>query len=173
MARIEPTEPRTEELDTRYGEPGATATPWREAVALLTAAELFWLTTVRPEGRPHVTPLLAVWADGALYFCTGAEERKSRNLAANPEVVLTTGTNALAGGCDLVVEGTAVRVTDEARLTALAGAWEAKYGADWHFEVRGGGFAGDRGNVAVVYEVAPRTAFGFGKAPYSQTRWRF
>lgn len=110
--------------------------------------------------------------DGAPSFRTGAEERKSRNLARNP-VVLTTGTNALAGGCDLVVEGTAVRVADEARLTAPARAWEAEHGAGWHFDVRDGGFAGDRGNAAVIHEVAPRTAFGFGKAPYRQTRWRF
>ncbi|KIF72287.1 pyridoxamine 5'-phosphate oxidase [Streptomyces sp. AcH 505] len=164
--------PRTE-LDARYGEPRATATEWGRAVTLLTEAELFWLTTVRPEGRPHVTPLLAVWSDGALYFSTGARERKARNLAQNPEVVLTTGTNALHGGCDLVVEGRAVRVTDDARLTALATAWEEKYGADWHFDVRDGAFAGERGNVAYVFEVAPRTAFGFGKAPYSQTRWEF
>ncbi|MFD3912627.1 pyridoxamine 5'-phosphate oxidase family protein [Streptomyces sp. NPDC058603] len=165
-------EPRTE-LDTRYSEPEAAATAWTEAEGLLAGAELFWLSTVRPDGRPHVTPLLAVWADGALHFCTGAAERKAMNLARNPEVVLTTGVNALHGGCDLVVEGTAVRVTDTSRLTVLAALWEAKYGAEWHFDVQDGGFTGGEGNVALVFEVAPRTAFGFGKAPYSQTRWRF
>jgi general stress protein 26 len=168
-------EPRTE-LDARYGEPQATATEWAEAAARLKDAELFWLTTVRPEGRPHVTPLLAVWSDGALHFCTGTDERKTVNLAHNPEVVLTTGANKLHGGCDLVVEGTAVRVTDEVRLTALAAAWEAKYGSEWHFDVREGAFfagPGDSGTGALVFEVAPRTAFGFGKAPYSQTRWQF
>ncbi|MEV7864974.1 pyridoxamine 5'-phosphate oxidase family protein [Streptomyces sp. NPDC088124] len=169
MTRMEP----TTEVDPRYGEPRAPATAWAEAVALLARAEVFWLTTVRPGGRPHVTPLLGVWADGALHFCTGAEERKSRNLAANSEVALTTGVNTLREGLDLVVEGTAVRVADEARLTALARAWEAKYGTDWHFDVRDGAFAGDAGNIAQVYAVAPRTVFGFGKSPYSQTRWRF
>jgi hypothetical protein len=30
------------------------------------------------------------------------------------------------------------------------------------------------GNMALVYEVAPTTAFGFGKGTsFSQTRWRF
>ncbi|MEV7424679.1 MULTISPECIES: pyridoxamine 5'-phosphate oxidase family protein [unclassified Streptomyces] len=164
--------PRTE-LDPRYGEPEAEALPWREALDLLAGAEVFWLTTVRPEGRPHVTPLLALWWDGALYFCTGAAERKAMNLAHSPEVVLTTGTNALRTGYDLVVEGTAVRVTDDGRLTALAEAWEAKYGPDWHFDVRDGAFAGPAGNTALVFAVYPRTAFGFGRAPYSQTRWRF
>ncbi|MFI5755435.1 pyridoxamine 5'-phosphate oxidase family protein [Streptomyces sp. NPDC051569] len=165
-------EPRTE-LDARYGEPGAPATAWSEAVARLTEAEVFWLTTVRPGGRPHVTPVMAIWTDGALYFCTGGEERKAANLAKNQEVVLTTGVNALRGGLDLVVEGTAVRVTDDGLLKALSRAWEGKYGRDWHFDVQDGGFVGEAGNLALVFEVAPRTVFGFGKAPYSQTRWQF
>ncbi|MFF0202660.1 pyridoxamine 5'-phosphate oxidase family protein [Streptomyces sp. NPDC005017] len=166
------TTPRTS-LDARYSDPAATATDWAEAERLLAAAELFWISTVRPDGRPHVTPLPAVWSRGALHFCTGPEERKARNLAANPRVVLTTGSNTWDRGYDVVVEGEAVRVTDEGRLRELAGAWEAKYGGFWHFEVREGHFHHGAGR-AVVYSVAPDTVFGFGKGePFSQTRWRF
>ncbi|GAA2252426.1 pyridoxamine 5'-phosphate oxidase family protein [Streptomyces amakusaensis] len=165
------TEPRAE-LDARYSEESATAENWSDAVARLRAAELFWLSTVRPDGRPHVTPLLAVWLDGALHFCTGPEERKARNLRENPEVVLTTGANTLREGYDLVVEGEAVRLTDEERLRALAAAYTAKYGAEWTFEVRDGAFVADAG-IALVFRVEPRTAFGFAKSPYGQTRWRF
>ena len=46
-------------------------------------AELYWITTVRADGRPHVTPLIGVWFDGAMHFTTGLEEQKARNLAAN------------------------------------------------------------------------------------------
>jgi Pyridoxamine 5'-phosphate oxidase len=164
-------EPSTE-LDPRYGEPQATPTAWHEAVERLAAAELSWLSTVRPDGRPHVTPLLTVWLDGALHFCTGQVERKARNLAENAAVVLTTGNNALHGGIDLVVEGRAVRVRDRDRLQVLADAWEQKYGSDWHFDVGDQAFASN-GGPALVFRVEPETAFGFGKAPYSQTRWRF
>ena len=160
------------ELDPRYGEPEATATDWAAGRRELAAAELSWLTTVRPDGRPHVTPLLTVWFDGALHFCTGERERKARNLAVNPQVALTTGRNALKGGLDVVVEGTAVRVLDRPRLQALADAWEEKYGREWHFDVNDGGFDG-QGGTAQVFRVEPTTAFGFGKDPYSQTRWRF
>lgn len=161
-------------LDTRYSSEGATARPWPEAVALLRDAELYWLTTVRPDGRPHVTPLIGLWADGALHFCTGGEERKARNLRSNPEVVLTTGTNTLNDGFDVVVEGRAVRVTDETRLIRLAEGWEAKYGSDWHFGVRDGAFSNGAGGRADVFEVPPRTVFGFTKGdPFSQTRWHF
>jgi nitroimidazol reductase NimA-like FMN-containing flavoprotein (pyridoxamine 5'-phosphate oxidase superfamily) len=167
-------EPATE-LDVRFSSPGATATPWRDAVAHLERAAVFWLSTVRPEGRPHVTPLLAVWVDGALYFCTGADERKARNLAGNARCVLTTGTNTMnEGGLDMIVEGEAVQVSDEGRLRRVADAYEAKYGSDWRFDVRDGAFNGAEGNRALVFEVAPLAAFGFGKGPvFSQTRWRF
>jgi Pyridoxamine 5'-phosphate oxidase len=160
------------ELDARYGEPEAQPVPWEQAQDALTAAPLFWITTVRPEGRPHVTPLIAVWHDGALHFTTGAEERKGRNLAANPAVVLTTGTNALHSGTDLVAEGDAVRVTDDADLQRVADAFLAKYGEEWHFRVADGAFQHGSGE-ALVYRVAPSTVFAFGKDPYSQTRYRF
>ncbi|WP_309116324.1 pyridoxamine 5'-phosphate oxidase family protein [Saccharothrix sp.] len=163
--------PQTD-VDPRFGDPEAPATPWPVAEQLLSSAELYWLTTVRPDGRPHVTPLIAVWHTGALHFCTGWDERKARNLAANPQVVMTTGNNALHGGLDVVVEGVAVRVEDPATLHTLAAEWEAKYGPDWHFEVAEGGFANLHG-VALVFRVEPTTAFGFAKSPYSQTRWRF
>ncbi|WP_405569074.1 pyridoxamine 5'-phosphate oxidase family protein [Streptomyces sp. NBC_01167] len=160
------------ELDARYSEEKATASHWSEAVDHLRTAEVFWLSTVRPDGRPHVTPLIAVWHDGGLHFCTGPDERKAKNLRENREVVLTTGANALNEGYDLVLEGTAATVSDEARLRALAGAYVEKYGADWTFEVRDGAFVGD-GGTALVFRVEPRTAFGFAKSPYSQTRWQF
>lgn len=165
------TDPVTE-LDARYSDPKAGVADWSEAVTRLEAAEIFWLSTVRPDGRPHVTPLIAVWLDGGLHFSTGPDERKAVNLRDNQEVVLTTGANALNEGYDLVLEGEAVRVTDDSRLRALAAAYTEKYGPTWTFEVRGGAFQGDGGPV-LVFRVAPRTAFGFAKNPYGQTRWQF
>ena len=162
------------ELEPRFSSAGAAPAPWAEARGHLERAEVYWLATVRPDGRPHVTPLIAVWLEGALYFCTGEGERKAKNLTRNAHCVLTTGCNTLHAGLDLVIEGDAARVSDAARLRRVADAYEAKYGSGWHFEVRDGALHGDAGNIAVVYEVAPATAFGFGKGePFSQTRWRF
>ncbi|WP_232668760.1 pyridoxamine 5'-phosphate oxidase family protein [Pseudonocardia sp. TRM90224] len=165
------TEPAVD-LDARYGEAEATPVPWPEAQRLLETAELYWISTVHPSGRPHVTPLLAVWRAGALHVCTGAEERKARNIEANPQVTVTTGRNDRKGGTDVVLEGDARRVTDRDELAALAAAWETKYGPEWHFDVADGGFYG-AGGVALVYRLEPVTAYAFGKAPYSQTRYRF
>ncbi|MEU6082562.1 pyridoxamine 5'-phosphate oxidase family protein [Streptomyces sp. NPDC047108] len=164
-------EPVTE-LDERYSMADVAATPWPTAREHLERAELFWLTTVRPEGRPHVTPLLAVWVDDALHFCTGPEERKAKNLRTNTHCVLTTGCNSLGDGLDVVVEGDAAQVTDDAALRKLATAYETKYGKEWHFDVRDGAFRHDAGR-ALVFRVAPATAFGFAKGRYGQTRWRF
>lgn len=164
------------ELDPRFSSADATPSPWPVARGILEQAEVYWLTTVRPDGRPHVTPLIAVWLDGALYFCTGPDERKAKNLAENLHCVITTGSNTLSEGLDLVVEGDAVNVSDEVRLQRVADAYASKYGTDtWHFTVRDGAFHGEGGRGrALVFEVAPTTAFGFGKGePFSQTRWRF
>lgn len=160
------------ELDARYSSDSATATDWEQARGRLEGAEVYWLSTVRPDGRPHVTPLVSVWLDSALHFCTGASERKAKNLEQNTHCVITTGSNALNEGLDIVVEGDAARVSDDATLRRIAEAYESKYGRDWHFEVRDGAFH-NAGNEALVFEVAPTAVFGFGKGEFSQTRWRF
>ncbi|HEY0604793.1 MAG TPA: pyridoxamine 5'-phosphate oxidase family protein [Herpetosiphonaceae bacterium] len=167
-------EPVTE-LEPQFSSSDAQPTSWAEAIAHLERAEIFWLSTVRPEGRPHVTPLLAVWLDGALYFCTGEQERKAKNLTHNAQCVLTTGCNKMwQDGLDLVVEGQAAQISDPARLQRIADLYATKYGSDWRFTVKDGAFHGSEGNIAVVYEVRPVKAFGFGKgATFSQTRWRF
>ncbi|MGW0044773.1 pyridoxamine 5'-phosphate oxidase family protein [Rhodococcus sp. NPDC003348] len=165
------TEPITE-FDTRYSEPGTVAVSWEWGRQVLTDAELYWITTVRPDGRPHVTPLIGVWMDEALHFCTGPGERKALNLRHNPAVALTTGTNSYAEGFDVVVEGYAEPDRDVPTLLRIADAYVAKYGPQWRFEVTTDGFRGG-GGPALVYRVAPVTAFGFGKGPFNQTRWRF
>jgi len=164
----------TADLDPRYSEPEAEALSWDEASEILAAAELSWITTVRPDGTPHVTPLITVRHEGTTYFCTGPEERKARNLRTNPAVALTTGTNALHGGTDVVLEGVAERVTDDALIAALIEAWAAKYGDEWRFEQGEAAFKhpGSDG-YAWVFAVRPTRGFAFGKAPYSQTRWTF
>jgi general stress protein 26 len=161
------------EVDTRFSSEGAEPTSWYVAREQLEAAEIYWLTTVRRDGRPHVTPLGAVWDGGALYFCTGPGEQKARNLEANAHCAVTTGCNTITEGLDVVVEGKAVRVVDDARLLHLADAWQAKYGDDWHFDVSDGMFRHGAGE-ALVFELSATVAFGFHKGePFVQTRWRF
>src|SRR6476620_2533696 len=115
-------------IDPRYGDASATAPSWEAIEKLLVEAQLYWIITVRTDGRPHAVPLVGVWQGGAFAFCTGAEEQKQRNLDTNPHVAVTTGSTGAHGwdsGKDVVVEGTAVRVTDAGELQELAAAWSA------------------------------------------------
>ena len=172
------------ELMTDFSTPGTVATSWPDAEKVLQTAEVFWLSTVRPDGHPHVTPLIAVWADGSLHFCTGRTERKARNLEQNAACVLTTGTNRMSEGLDVVLAGSAERITEDHALRRLAERWACKYG--WRFEVRDGAFwqdtaaaagaavDGEEPGEAYVFRVRPRTVHTYGRGEtFTATRWRF
>jgi hypothetical protein len=109
-----------------------------------------------------------------LYFCTGPNERKAKNLSENLHCIFTTGHNTL-DGLDIVIEGTAEKSSDLPELGRVADAFESKYGP--HFEANGTWAGlGDaiRRAEALVFRVAPETGFGFAKGrPFSQTRWGF
>jgi pyridoxamine 5'-phosphate oxidase-like protein len=111
------------------------------------------------DGRPHVTPVVAVWLNGALYFTSGPGEQKSRNLAANRNCAVTTGCNTWNEGFDVVLHGEAVIVRDLPLLQQVADTFLAKYGSDWAFEAADDGTFGGHG-VSLVYQLAPVQALG-------------
>jgi nitroimidazol reductase NimA-like FMN-containing flavoprotein (pyridoxamine 5'-phosphate oxidase superfamily) len=165
-------------IDQRFSDPAASATGWDETRRVIEAAELFWISTVRADGRPHVTPLVAVWAEGALHFCTGAAEQKAVNLSANAHVTLTTGCNQWDAGLDVMVEGDAVQVTDDDALTRLAGVWATKWDGQWQYLVRDGCFYHPDEDEAVpeavlVFSVVPVRVLAFAKGAFSHTSHRF
>jgi nitroimidazol reductase NimA-like FMN-containing flavoprotein (pyridoxamine 5'-phosphate oxidase superfamily) len=172
---MEPRKPLTG-LHAGFSSEGAHPTEWVEGHQHLREAEVFWLSTVRPDGRPHVTPLLAVWCPDAMYFCTGSDERKAKNLKRNPHCILTTGRNTLDESLDIVVEGQVTKVSDEAELQLVANTYESKYGR--HLTAPEGTWFGlgdriRRGEV-LVYRLTPMTLLGFARGKqFSQTRWRF
>jgi pyridoxamine 5'-phosphate oxidase-like protein len=162
------------ELDDRFSSPGASPTSWADAVDLLNTAKVYWLATVREDGRPHVTSVAGVWLDGAVYVTTGEDEQKARNLTHKTNCVVTTGCNVLEG-LDVVVEAEAVRETDPTRLQALADAYRAKYGDLFLFTVRDGVLRQEEAAGEVVaYRLQAQKMLGFGKGEqFTQTRWRF
>lgn len=125
----------------------------------------------RPAAAPRWSRRL--WVDGSFYFTSGAGTRKSRNLAANPKCVISVALN----GIDLVVEGTARRVTDEPTLRRLAELYAAQ---GWPARVSDGAITAEYSAPSAgpapwdLYVVTPSTAFGVATAePYGATRWRF
>ena len=147
-----------------------TVLPWAQAREQLTAAAKYWLATGRPDGRPHVMPVLAVWLVDALYVATRPTSCKGRNLIGNPRCVLTASTEST----DLVVECHAVEVRDVPGLTRVADAFAAKY--EWRFTV-GNGAARDESlpgaPTYAFYRLQPTRGFGYGADGLTATRWRF
>jgi PPOX class probable F420-dependent enzyme len=81
-----------------------------------------WLTTINPDGSPHVTGVGALWVDGAFWFETGAGTRKARNVDRDPRCALSVATDDF----DLVVEGEAAQITDPPTVAAMAARWAAE-----------------------------------------------
>ena len=96
--------------------------PWSRAEKQLEStsgpAVTHFLSTVRPDGRPHVAGIGAVWVDGKFYFVSGARTRKSRNLAENAACAIAVKLPDI----DLVVEGYATKVTGPVDARAPGGA---------------------------------------------------
>lgn len=148
----------------------ATVKPWSQARSCLQSAAKLWLSTVRPDGRPHVMPVLVVWVDDAPCFTTRPTSRKARNLARHAHCVLTASSEDL----DLVIEGAAAQVTDEPELLRVAAAFQDKY--QWELAVRSG-LVHDHSLPGApeygLYQVSLTRAFGYGADGLTATRWRF
>jgi hypothetical protein len=172
-----PTSPRAKEparknLDIY----GSAPLIWSRALKQLEAGApsgSYWLATTNPDGRPHVAAVGALWIDGKIYFTSGTRTRKGRNLAAKPDCVFSVSLT----GIDIVVEGTAVRITDRPTLLRLA-----KRYADqgWPASVSGDAFTAEYSAPSAgpppwyLYMVRPTTAFGVATAePFGATRWQF
>jgi hypothetical protein len=154
---------------------GAKAIPWSRALKQLGAKTggTYWLATTSPDGRPHVAAVGALWVDGKIYFTSGTRTRKSQNLAANPSCAVSVSLT----GIDLVMEGTAIRITDRPTLLRLAERYAAQ---GWPASVSGGALTAEYSAPSAgpppwnLYVVTPTKAFGVATAaPSGATRWHF
>jgi hypothetical protein len=160
-------------------------TPWavaQDRLAHPAPGQNHWLATVAPDGRPHLMPIIAFWIDGAFHFLAGEGTRKGRNLAADGRCVIGTG-NLTMPSMDLVVEGRARPVTDEAEVRRLA----AEFGGEgWLLEARGTEVYGPHGPTAgpppyAIYRLEPTKVFGLPgmhgmfdtDESHQPTRWQF
>ena len=154
-------EPKSAEL---IATDATAALPWQTVRDLLADTRLYWLASAHPTGRPHVRPVLAVWVDGLLYTTSTAAAQKGRNLAADPRCTVTARTDTM----DIVLEGSAARVTSDDTLDKVAEAYRAKSG--WPVTVTDGAFDAPYGAPTAgpppyqPYEITPVTVLGFGTA---------
>ena len=154
-------EPKSAEL---IAADAITALPWQTVRDALADARMYWFATTHPTGRPHVRPVLAVWADSLLYTTSTAAAQKGRNLSADPRCSITARTDTI----DIVLEGAAAKVTSHDTLEKVAEAYRAKY--DWPVTVTEGGFDAPYGAPTAgpppyqPFEITPAAVFGFGTA---------
>jgi PPOX class probable F420-dependent enzyme len=145
-----------------YGiEPAAAGLlPWSWAVERLSTSHDYWLATTRPDGRPHVMPVWAMWHDNALWFSSSGRSRKALNLRSEPRCVITTENPREP----VVVEGVASVVTDLATLQTVLDLENTKYRTAYGLEM-----------LNPCFRVRPTRVFGLVEAQFttSPTRWTF
>jgi hypothetical protein len=158
MSDPRPTAPR---IDASYGvvsdASGAELLPWAWALERLVAARNYWITTTRPDGRPHAIPVWGLWYESAVWFGTGRSSVKGRNLARCPHVVVH-----LESGDEVVIlEGEAA---EQHELDGFLEAYEAKYAIRPPVD-----------ESTVVYAVRPVVALTWLETDYPHTtvRWTF
>jgi PPOX class probable F420-dependent enzyme len=136
--------------------------PWSWAAERLASSHDYWLATVRPDGRPHVTPVWGVWLDDAVWFSSSGESRKARNLATNPQATITTD-DALE---PVVVEGEVTRLSGLEPITRFTEVVNRKYESDYGV---------DFFTANACFRLRPLRVFGLTEADFagSPTRWVF
>ena len=154
--------------------------PWSRALQQLEAqareegsGRTWWLATAATDGSPHLAAVGALWLDDQFYFTSGPRTRKSRNLAANPNCAVSVSLDDI----DVVVDGTARKVTDVATLERVAKLYASQ---GWPARVSGGAIMAEFSAPSAgrgpwdLYAVTPAAAVGVAtKEPHGATRWRF
>ena len=140
--------------------------PWKWADDRLKNSRQYWIATTRPDGRPHVMVIWALWMDGALYFSTGSKSRKAQNLAKNPHCTMCTQNAAEA----VIIEGKVEAEKNVNRIRDFLKLYEKKYKWDMSDMMN------DLLNLKEpVFLLRPKVAFGMAEKTFSKsaTRWIF
>ena len=131
---------------------------WEFVESRIVEENSYWVTTIRPNGKPHVRPTWGVWVEGTFYCGGGERTRWVRNLSANPNIVVHREDAEEV----VIIEGTAERIdeatADHSLIERLDAAYESKY------DVRHG---------TPFFAVRPDAVFAWSEYPTDATRWEF
>jgi uncharacterized pyridoxamine 5'-phosphate oxidase family protein len=140
--------------------------PWKWAEDRLKKSRQYWIATTRPDGRPHVMVVWALWMNGRIYFSTGAETVKARNIAKNPRCTMCSEDAAEA----VIVEGVVETERNVETIRKFVPSYERKY----KFRL------GEMGENLIALKdplfcLRPLVVFGFWEKKFSTsaTRWIF
>lgn len=139
--------------------------PWSWALDRLEKSHNYWISTTRPDGRPHLMLVWGIWWQEAFWFSTGPQTRKAKNITAHAHVVI--GTEAADEA--VILEGVPQEIKDRSVWKRLVEIYNAKYGGNLEPLLISSG-----GNV---YRVEPRVCFAQDEHAedfvQSVTRWHF
>jgi len=143
---------------------GSGLLPWSWAEQRLQAAGNYWVATVWPDGRPHLTAVWGQWHDGRLLFTCAKRSRKARNLAADPRLTVSTED----ASDSVVLEGVAELVSDRDEIRRVVDVLNRKYPGTYSAEFLDPA-------VNATFGVRPRQAWGMRHDDFvgSPTRWTF
>lgn len=131
---------------------------WDFVTEAMSDDQFYWVTTIRPDGKPHVRPTWGVWVDGTFYCGGGERTRWVKNLSATPDIVVHREDAEEV----VIIEGHAERIDDETGdetlLERIDSAYEQKY------DVRHG---------TPFYAARPDVIFAWSDFPADATRWEF
>jgi PPOX class probable F420-dependent enzyme len=91
----------------------------------LREATVAWLSTVRPDGGPHLVPIWFLWDGEVILIFSMPKNQKLRNLRQNNRVVL--GIPSGGGASNILVEGQA-ELLSAGEVTTTLPAYAEKYG---------------------------------------------
>ena len=97
--------------------------PWSKIDHWLLAFRSIWLSTTRPDGRPHAVPVWYVWDGRSVYFISDRRLQKSKNLAQQTWIVVHAGD----GDDVIILEGPVETVTSNEELERVDAAYRSKY----------------------------------------------
>lgn len=153
---------------------GARPIEWDEVERRLRTGSYRWLTSLSADGTPNTRPVFAAWSDGVLFTCSKEGTRKTRNLDGDGRCSVATEVDS----AHIVVEGRAVRVTDEATLQRASATFQEVYG--WPTRVAGDELDADYGAPTSggppyrVYQIVPTSVYAFpADANFLPSRWSF
>jgi hypothetical protein len=151
-----------------YGVPQGEETmlPWAMVEEQLHQERIYWVCTVRPDGRPHSVPLWGAWFNERFYFDGSSQTRHVRNLMENPAVSVH-----LESGEEVVIIdgiGRAVGKPDRDLAMGVYKIYKSKYA----------GYPGydptpEMWDEGGLYEVVPQRVLAWRNFPNDATRWVF
>jgi nitroimidazol reductase NimA-like FMN-containing flavoprotein (pyridoxamine 5'-phosphate oxidase superfamily) len=93
--------------------------PWSWVDRQLRGLRSIWVSTTRPDGRPHAVPVWFTWNGRTFYFASHESAQKVQNLELEPWVVIHGGNGddavILEGRVEIVIDRTELEQVDRDR----------------------------------------------------------